>query len=173
MNETTPYPKTFLAALKFTLASEGGYVNDANDRGGETNHGISAAQYPDLDIKSLSQNDTIQIYYQDYWQANRCNEWPAPLACALFDTAVLMGADDAIPYMQQALGVSADGLIGPQTLRAANACIEQTTVEAFLSYRAKHHVNDCINNRNQYKYIRGWLLRTYRLQTYLYDAGLL
>lgn len=36
---------TFEKMLKFVLEKEGGYVNDPNDLGGETNKGITTATY--------------------------------------------------------------------------------------------------------------------------------
>jgi lysozyme family protein len=39
------------------LKHEGGYVNDPNDPGGETNYGISKRAYPDVDIKNSNKID--------------------------------------------------------------------------------------------------------------------
>ena len=41
---------TFDEIIDNVLESEGGYVNDKDDAGGETNMGISKKAYPDLDI---------------------------------------------------------------------------------------------------------------------------
>ena len=43
---------TFEEIIDNVLESEGGYVNDKDDPGGETNMGISKRAYPDLDIKA-------------------------------------------------------------------------------------------------------------------------
>ena len=50
-----------------TIHLEGGYVNDADDPGGETNFGISKKAYPNVDIKSLTFEGAIEIAYKDYW----------------------------------------------------------------------------------------------------------
>ena len=39
---------SFETAVNTTLQYEGGYVNDPNDPGGETNFGISKKAYPNL-----------------------------------------------------------------------------------------------------------------------------
>ena len=50
------------------LEHEGGYVNDPNDLGGETNFGVSKKAYPDLDIKNLTRDEAKEIYRKDYWE---------------------------------------------------------------------------------------------------------
>ena len=48
---------TFEEIIDNVLESEGGYVNDKDDPGGETNMGISKRAYPDLDIKNLTREE--------------------------------------------------------------------------------------------------------------------
>jgi len=57
---------TFEQIINDVLEHEGGYVNDPLDKGGETNFGIAKRWYPDLDIKALTKNDAVNIYYNDY-----------------------------------------------------------------------------------------------------------
>ena len=45
---------TFNNIIEVVLKHEGGYVNDPNDLGGETNFGITKRFYPDVDIKNLT-----------------------------------------------------------------------------------------------------------------------
>ena len=52
----------FTEAVSVVFKHEGGYVNDRNDPGGETNMGISKRAYPDLDIKNLTQDDAAEIF---------------------------------------------------------------------------------------------------------------
>jgi len=56
----------FNQALKKTLVFEGGYVNDPDDPGGETNFGISKRAYPDLDIPNITDRQVRNIYWRDY-----------------------------------------------------------------------------------------------------------
>ena len=48
-------------AIEHVLKFEGGYVNDPDDPGGETNFGISKRSYPDLDIAALTVADAVEI----------------------------------------------------------------------------------------------------------------
>lgn len=100
------------------INSEGGYVSDPRDPGGETKFGISKRAYPQLDIKALTLSDAKAIYLRDYWQRARCDEIPSGLAYLVFDAAVNSGIGQSIRFLQRAVGVADDGVIGPLTLNA-------------------------------------------------------
>ena len=61
------------------LEHEGGYVNDKDDLGGETNYGITKRFYPNLDIENLSKQEAIDIYYDDYWIPSKAEKLPKHL----------------------------------------------------------------------------------------------
>jgi lysozyme family protein len=88
-------------ALSFTLKHEGGYVNDPNDPGGETNFGISKRAFPNLDIKNLTLDQVSGIYEKKYWIPAGCQELDLPLAVCVFDTAVNMGVGRALEFLKQ------------------------------------------------------------------------
>ena len=89
----------FDKALKFVLKWEGGYSNDPQDPGGETNFGISKRSYPELDISKLTFKQAKEIYYQNYWLKTGCNELPYPFNIVVFDTAVNMGRRRALEFL--------------------------------------------------------------------------
>lgn len=110
---------TFDKAFERLMGEEGGYVNDSRDPGGETAYGISKRAYPSVDIAALTLDGAKAIYRRDYWDAMRCDELPERIAAALFDSGVNSGRAPAVRWLQQALNVTADGVIGPQTIQAA------------------------------------------------------
>src|SRR5690606_20143010 len=116
----------FLRAVEVVLAHEGGYVNDPADPGGETKWGISRRSYPELDIASLTREDAIATYYRDWWQRDGYDRLQdGAVATKLLDMAVNMGPATAHKLLQEALvflgfAVDVDGIIGPQTIGAAN-----------------------------------------------------
>lgn len=105
----------FNDAIKIILNNEGGYVNNPNDRGGETYMGISRKAHPKSKIwqivdkvtakykttktinKYLKQDETLtklvkDIYKKDYWNPfNLDKENNQKLANHIFDNAVNMG----------------------------------------------------------------------------------
>ena len=111
----------FDRAVAHVLDEEGGYVNNPNDPGGETNFGISSRAYPHLDIKNLTRANAAKIYYDDYWRqtGEKFVHTPA-LALFLFDTAVNMGKVTAVKLLQKGLGLQQDGMVGPATRAAVD-----------------------------------------------------
>lgn len=85
---------TFQTALTQVLKSEGGYVNDPTDPGGETNLGISKRAYPDLDIAALTPETVAPIYKRDYWDRIAGDSLPSPLNYIAFDCAVNQGVGE-------------------------------------------------------------------------------
>ena len=61
----------FDIAFKITIGHEGGYVNDPDDPGGETNYGISKRSYPDTDIASLTIGRGGKIFQEALNLSNR------------------------------------------------------------------------------------------------------
>ena len=100
------------------INSEGGYVFNAADPGGETKFGVSKRSYPTLDIKNLTLADAKGIYKRDFWDRAQCDSLPPVLAFQVFDAAVNSGIGQSIRFLQRAVGVADDGSVGPMTLTA-------------------------------------------------------
>jgi len=126
----------FEDAFKIVLGFEGGYVNDSDDRGGETNYGITASTLNSAKTKGwIPFNVTIQniklehakiIYKKGYWDVVKADSLPDPLDLIIFDAAINHGPNAAVKLLQGSLnsilnvGTSlvVDGIIGPKTLSA-------------------------------------------------------
>ena len=141
------------------VAREGGFVNDPDDPGGATNHGVTLATLKRVgldktgdgridvaDVRALTAADARRIYVEHYFRRPRIAELPAMLQASVFDMQVNAGTN-AVKILQRMLtrmGFPAadDGLIGPKTIRAAR--------EAALA--APHHLADAygIERRNYY-----------------------
>lgn len=111
----------FENAFDRVISSEGGYVNDPRDPGGETRYGISKRAYPHEDIPGMTLERAKQLYKRDYWDAIKGDQMPYDVAVHVFDTAVNCGVATAARMLQKALGVQADGVLGPFTLSTAQA----------------------------------------------------
>lgn len=118
----------FASCVAFVLQAEGGYSDNPADPGnwtggivgaGElrgTKCGVSAAAYPGLDIRNLTQQQIEDIYRQDYFVPVQGEALALPLALVAFDAAVNAGVRRSIVWLQQSAGVAADGVLGDKTL---------------------------------------------------------
>ncbi len=125
--------EAFEQAFDFLIGHEGGYSADPADPGNwtkarcgagacrGTNWGISAASYPQLDIRALTRDDAAAIYRRDYWERSGCDRLSPPLGLLVFDAAVNCGVARAVGWLQLCLGVAQDGVLGAGTLAAGTA----------------------------------------------------
>lgn len=150
----------FDRAFELLLMNEGGYGNNKYDPGGETKYGISKKQYPYVDIENLTEAEAQEIYLRDYWNANRCGEMPWPFAFFLFDSAVNHAPPNPAKWLQRAIGVTPDGIIGPRTIAAAKTCADKPeALSKALMDRLDYYVQQ--TNYNMFK--DGWRKRLFKV----------
>jgi lysozyme family protein len=125
--------QVFLTAFGVVVGEEGNFSCNTADPGNWTSgqcgvgrcvgtkFGVSAAAYPTLDVVNLTIADAQAIYRRDYWERVQGDALPPPLALLVFDAAVNNGTVRAIRWLQQAVGVSVDGVLGQVTLAAVSA----------------------------------------------------
>ena len=164
---TTVMDERFLRAVEVVLKHEGGYVHDPRDPGGETKYGISKRSYPSLDIANLTREDAIAIYYRDWWQRYGYDRLQDDaVATKLLDMAVNMGPATAHRLLQEALvflgyDIAVDGIIGPQTIGAANRA-DPGRLLRVLRWKAAERYFRLVEQRPQSRaFLIGWLRRAY------------
>lgn len=155
----------FERAFELVVGIEAGYVNDPTDPGGETKFGISKRAYPNVDIANLTLDDAKAIYVRDYWAACACGQLRWPLCLFVFDMAVNQGQPAARVMLQRALGVDADGIVGPVTLAAANK-MDDEALALLLTARAFRYMQAGNFNIDG----RGWFKRLF-LMAFNHNGG--
>lgn len=137
----------FQRCLTEVLRHEGGYVDHPSDPGGATNMGITRktlarwrkispwTDLPKSSVASLKREEAGLIYRANYWNPSRAGDMPVGVDLALFDFAVNSGPDRAVRTLQAALGVAADGEVGPVTLAALRAADLARLVNDFCNRR--------------------------------------
>jgi lysozyme family protein len=134
------YSASFSSCFEALIGNEGGYVNNPNDPGGETSWGISKRAYPHLNIRSLTKDGAMDIYYRDFWLVAHCENFHHALAFEVFDAAVNHGITKSIMLLQQAAGVADDGHFGPITRKAVDATPLNDLLLRFQAYRLKFYI---------------------------------
>ena len=148
----------FSHALEHVLKFEGGLSEDPRDPGGITKYGISLRAYPELGadgIRNLTKDQASTIYWEDYWNATRCEELPQAFRLMVFDCAVNQGTGYAARALQASIGARIDGAIGPKTIQAAknslyHSALQKLALNRFLRYQ---------RNPNWDIYGEGWMSR--------------
>ena len=97
-----------------------------------TKYGIAASSHPGLDIASLTLQQAMKLRKTEYWDAVRGDELHPSVAFVLAEAAYGSGPHAAISQMQQTLGVTADGILGPRTMLALEARAEPHKLDDLL-----------------------------------------
>lgn len=126
------------------LGNEGGYTNNPNDPGGETNWGITVTVARENGyvgaMKDMDQTVAKAIYAKRYWLP-AFDTLPYPVAFQVFDGVVNSGVDQAVRWLQRAVGVADDGKLGPLTLDAVAALPVGSVVLGFNAERLTFMTN--------------------------------
>ena len=146
--------------IEVVLHHEGGYVNDPDDPGGETNFGIAKRSHLDVDIKNLTKDGAKEIYYQNYWMKNRVPQMPDNLKHIYFDMCVNQGRGRAVKILQRAANakganLKVDGGLGPKTIGALNG----VELERVRAYRIKYYADLVTRKPDLEKFYFGWFRR--------------
>ena len=135
----------FSRCLALVLKHEGGYVNHPKDPGAATNKGVIQATYnayrdkqklPRQSVRHITDAEVARIYKRMYWDVVKGDDLPVGLDYVTFDASVNSGTGRGPKWTQRALGVTADGKVGPQTLDAADSVSDMVPViKKACSYR--------------------------------------
>jgi lysozyme family protein len=138
----------FDACLTLVLGAEGGFSNDARDKGGATNFGITIDTLAEWrrsrtpgatvtidDVHALKVDEAKEIYRSRYWNITQCESLPAGVDLLVFDMGVNAGPGRSARILQEVLGVEQDGSIGPVTLNGLNTCPQDKIIRDFSTKR--------------------------------------
>lgn len=159
--------------LPWILSYEGGFSNHPLDKGGATNKGVTISTWRsvgydkdgdgDIDVDDLRlltdadvRDRVLKPHYWDRWKAdfilsqsvaNICVDW------------VWASGKNGITGVQKLLGVTADGIVGPKTLQALNACDPHVLFWSIKTARKRYIDNIIARDSSQKVFEKGWLNR--------------
>jgi len=145
------------------LKHEGGFVNHPKDPGGMTNLGVTRTNWElyldhdvtEADMRALTPEMVKPFYKKNYWDRIRGDELPSGVDYAAYDLAVNSGTGRAAKYLQRIAGVTEDGVIGPQSLKAIQKCDAESAVDALCTMRL-----DFLKNLDTFDtFGKGWTIR--------------
>lgn len=168
------------------VAREGGFVDDPDDPGGATNHGVTIhtlrrlgidltgdGRIDSTDVRRLSKPQAVDIYLEHYYQRPGISALPDPVQPSVFDMYVNAGAN-AVKILQRlttdmGFPCDPDGVIGPQTIRSVQLAFDAAPnhfVDAYGIARRNYYYGLADARPQSRKYARrrdggkgGWILR--------------
>lgn len=159
----------FADALAVVEEVESGrYTNIAGDPGHGTKWGITQVVYtayrdrlglPEQSVALISDTEVQGIYLSEYWLPSHAGDASHPLDVCVFDCAVNSGLHEAILTLQRAVGATADGQYGPDTLAAVKACEPFAAASRFYGLRDHFYENLAAARPESQKFLQGWLNR--------------
>ena len=166
--------RKFDSIIDKNLGHEGGYVNNRNDRGGETKFGITKTFLEEykyalpggktIPIKDLTVDDA-KMLYKAMWDRYRLGEiidWRP--AYALNDYMINSYSGGVAKRTQKILNkrnamLVIDGIFGEKTLAAINAADTEWLVDEILKDRHRNFVGIVRKRRDQINNFKGWMNR--------------
>lgn len=131
----------FLDFIPFILELEGSDYEDVpGDSGGPTKFGIDSASHPGVDIRNLTREQAIAIYYQE-WSREGCESLTYPMGELFFDCCVNSGYGEARQILARA-----------------------TTPAAFVAEYDRVYRLIVANHPQDEKFLTGWLNRNQALR---------
>ena len=135
----------FKECLDLVLKSEGGWVNNPNDPGGETNLGVTKrvweeyVGHPVESLKKLTKEDVAPLYEQKYWRPCYGEVLPRGLDLLSFSMGVNAGTGRSVKLLQSSFGCVPDGVIGPKTRELISASNSATLIAKFSETRREYY----------------------------------
>jgi lysozyme family protein len=156
--------QNFRDCLELVLKHEGGFVNHPKDPGGMTNLGVTKKVWEDwigheVDekaMRALTPAIVAPMYEMKYWRTSYCEKLPRGLDLLVFSMAVNAGSGRSVKLLQDAIGVVADGIIGPRTMARINEANVETLIDKFSEARRQFYKG----LKTFPVFGRGWLSRT-------------
>ena len=155
----------------FEKAKLKGFANDPDDLGGATMCGVTLATFTDycrrkgyprptiVRLRAIKYKEWLEILktmFWDKWKADQINN--ESIALILVDW-VWGSGKYGITIPQKAIGVTADGIVGPKTIAAVNAKDPKQLFDLIRKERLAYIERICRSRPANLKYKRGWLNR--------------
>lgn len=138
----------FPKALKFVLNEEGLWGDDPRDPGGATMEGITLETYREYkrnqyitkdQLHKIPDNEVSDIYRKRFWNVVRADDMPNGIDFLLFDFGVNAGTGRSAKFIQEAVKVPIDGVIGNQTISAVKAANVMELITTFTEMKKAYY----------------------------------
>jgi lysozyme family protein len=88
-------------------------------------------------MKDMPTDIAKAIYKKSYWDKVQADSLPPIVRYAVFDAAVNSGVGASVKWLQQSVGATPDGVLGPKTLAALNEVNPEGLLRKMLAKRLR------------------------------------
>lgn len=154
----------------FERCRKRGYVNDPRDLGGATQSGLTLNTYkvycrkhnistPTVaNLRAIPYATWLAVMKELFWDPCKADQIKSQSVADIF-VDFAWGSGKGIKKVQQALGLVADGIVGPKTIAALNSKQPQVMFRLIYDTRAKYYNQIVANNPTQKVFLKGWMNR--------------
>lgn len=152
------FKKTMFPVL-MRLEGGGKLHNVPGDSGGWTKYGIAYNYWNKYfynfgDFTDTTEEEAAAFFFVVFFLGSKAHLLPCESQQYYFDMVVNLGHSRSIKYLQQCIGVPADGIIGPITeskmRQATKSCLHKKRVDWYMYLGQRP---------TQKKFLKGWLNR--------------
>ena len=163
--------ENYESALAHVLKSEGLWSDNPQDPGGATMKGITLSVYREWkrnphiskeELRVIPDEEVYNLYKELYWNNVQGDYLPAGVDYAVFDSAVNMGVGRAAKLIQEAVGVTADGVLGPASVSAIQKTDPKELIEKFSALKESFYRS----LKTFPTFGKGWLNRVAEVKTF-------
>ena len=144
--------QNFTTALGYVLQSEGGWEDNSADPGGVTMFGVTLDEYQAY--KANPHLTAVNLRNITMLEVSSCDLLPGGIDYLVFDFGVNAGCGRSIKILQQVIGATIDGSLGPKTLD-----LVLSTDPTILMQQFTHAKEDYYKTLNNPTFEAGWLNR--------------
>lgn len=155
----------------FERARKKGVANDPADLGGATLAGVTIGTFREYcrmkplptpsvsDLASMSYDIWLDILKTMFWDRWRADEIRDQKVAEMLVDWVWASGSYGVTLPQKALGVTADGIVGPQTLSAVNSRSATALLKTLKEERIAFVERICKSRPANLRFRSGWLRR--------------
>lgn len=164
----------FDKAFKFVMDLEGGYVLHKNPTEKTSTYaGIYRAAHPNWDgwiYIDEGENPPVDLvkgfYREEFWDKLEVDN--EIVQVMLFEYGVNAGTGKAVKILQEIVGTTIDGDLGPKTKAAIDKMPVGTLIDRYTIEKIDMYVSLANSNSRKYNlYLRGWLNRAIKTYKWL------
>ena len=152
--------------IPFIKSWEGGFSQTPGDKGGATMQGVTLTTFRQAfgmkktvaDLKKMTAEQWAYIYKRYYWDRWQADNIKSQAIANLVVDWLWHSGTWGVKNTQKALGVKADGIVGPKTLVAINNHANEKILFSTLWASRRDYLIRC-SSGNQAKFRKGWLNR--------------